>query len=120
MRGWSQQRRLGCVLALNLLMIAGLVLAGLTAHSLGVLAAAGDFAADSVALMLGLVAVALGDRPSRPAGHRSRTIQSNRPCGDRGDGEHDDSDDIPGEGGVLQSEPAAQQGPTGRLIGCGH
>ena len=64
---------MGCVLALNLLMIAGLVLAGLTAHSLGVLAAAGDFAADSVALMLGLMAVALRDRPSRPAGYRSRT-----------------------------------------------
>jgi cobalt-zinc-cadmium efflux system protein len=59
---WSQRRRLGSVLALNLVMIAGLVVAGLSAHSLGVLAAAGDFAADSVALILGLVAVTIRDR----------------------------------------------------------
>ncbi len=65
MRHWSQRRRLACVLALNLVMITGLVLVGLSAHSLGVLAAAGDFAADSVGLVLGLVAVSLRDRPSR-------------------------------------------------------
>ena len=47
MRGWSQRRRLGCVLGLNLLMIAALVFAGVSAHSLGVLAAAGDFAAET-------------------------------------------------------------------------
>ncbi len=67
MRAWSQRRRLSCVLGLNLLMIAGLVINGVSAHSLGVLAAAGDFAADSVGLILGLLAVALRDRPSRVA-----------------------------------------------------
>lgn len=65
MRRWSQRRRLACVLALNLTMIAGLVVVGVAANSLGVVAAAGDFAADSVALVLGLVAVAVRDRPRR-------------------------------------------------------
>jgi cobalt-zinc-cadmium efflux system protein len=65
---WSQPRRLGCVLALNLVMIAGLVIAGMSAHSLGVLAAAGDFAADSVALILGLVAVTIRDRDGSSTG----------------------------------------------------
>ncbi|MBX9983425.1 MAG: hypothetical protein CK429_33950 [Mycobacterium sp.] len=72
MRSWSQRRRLGCVLGLNLLMITALVIAGVSAHSLGVLAAAGDFAADSVALILGLLAVALRDRPQRAADRPSR------------------------------------------------
>jgi cobalt-zinc-cadmium efflux system protein len=62
MRGWSQRRRLSCVLALNVVMIAALVIVGVVAHSLGVLAAAGDFAADSVALVLGLIAVSIRDR----------------------------------------------------------
>lgn len=64
---WSQRRRLGCVLALNLAMIVGLVIAGLSAHSLGVLAAAGDFAADSVALILGAVAATHVGHLCRPA-----------------------------------------------------
>ena len=72
-REFSQRRRLGCVLALNLVMIAGLVIAGLSAHSLGVLAAAGDFAADSVALVLGLVAVTIRDRGDGPRSSRSTT-----------------------------------------------
>lgn len=72
MRGWSQRRRLGCVLALNLVMIAGLLIAGMSAQSLGVLAAAGDFAADSVALMLGLLAVTLRDRSHQVEDRSSR------------------------------------------------
>lgn len=55
-------------MALNLAMIAGLVVAGLPAHSLGVLAAAGDFAADSVALILGLLAVTIRDRDDGSSG----------------------------------------------------
>lgn len=43
-------------------MITGLVIIGLTAHSLGVLAAGGDFIADSLAITLGLVAVHMRDR----------------------------------------------------------
>ena len=68
----SQQRRLGIVLALNVSLIAVLVTVGLAAHSLGVVAAAGDTAADSVALVLGLIAVTIRERPSHP--RRSLTI----------------------------------------------
>lgn len=74
MRGWSQRRRLSCVLALNVVMIAALVIVGLFAHSLGVLAAAGDFAADSVALVLGLVAVSIRDRPGANRSSRAPTV----------------------------------------------
>lgn len=58
----SQSRRLAIVLALNLALIGGLVTVGIAAGSVGVLAAAGDTLADSVALALGLIAVALRDR----------------------------------------------------------
>ena len=66
---FSQRRRLAIVLALNLALIGGLVAVGITARSVGVLAAAGDTLADSVALALGLVAVALRDR--NPDGSRA-------------------------------------------------
>ncbi|WP_308467297.1 cation diffusion facilitator family transporter [Rathayibacter soli] len=63
------------VLALNLALIGGLVIVGLAANSLGVLAAAGDTLADSIALILGLVAVALRDRdPDRPQANRPIAI----------------------------------------------
>lgn len=58
----SQRRRLGIVLGLNVSLIAALVIVGLAAHSVGVIAAAGDTAADSVALVLGLIAVTVRDR----------------------------------------------------------
>ena len=65
----SQIRRLAIVLALNLALIGGLVAVGITARSVGVLAAAGDTLADSVALVLGLVAVVLRDHdPAHPRG----------------------------------------------------
>lgn len=62
----SQQARLSIVLGLNVALIAGLVLVGVSAHSMGVVAAAGDTAADSVALVLGLIAVAMRDRTTHP------------------------------------------------------
>lgn len=62
----SQQSRLRIVLGLNLSLIAALVLVGLAAHSVGVLAAAGDTATDSVALLLGLIAVSVRDRSTHP------------------------------------------------------
>jgi cobalt-zinc-cadmium efflux system protein len=68
----SQSRRLTIVLALNLALIGGLVSVGIAARSVGVLAAAGDTLADSVALVLGLIAVALRDRDP---GH----LRANRP-----------------------------------------
>ena len=43
-------------------MIAGLVIVGLSSHSLGVLAAGGDYAADSVAIILGLAAIYIRDK----------------------------------------------------------
>lgn len=58
----SQRRRLSIVLALNVSMIVGLVVVGLAAHSLGVLAAGGDYVADSAAICLGLLAVTVRDR----------------------------------------------------------
>ncbi|OBH70338.1 hypothetical protein A5682_09825 [Mycobacterium mantenii] len=68
----SQQRRLGIVLALNVSLIAALVIVGSAAHSVGVIAAAGDTAGDSVALVLGLIAVILRDRTA--FAWRSRAI----------------------------------------------
>jgi len=58
----SQRRRLTVVLALNLTMIVSLVLVGLSAHSLGVLAAGGDYVADSTAIGLGILAVTIRAR----------------------------------------------------------
>jgi cobalt-zinc-cadmium efflux system protein len=57
----TQQRRLSIVLALNVLMITGLIVVGLLSHSISVLAAGGDFIADSLALVLGLVAIHMRD-----------------------------------------------------------
>lgn len=59
----TQQKRLGLVLGLNLVMIVGLVIVGLTSHSLGVLAAGGDFAADSTAILLGIIAIQVAKHP---------------------------------------------------------
>ncbi len=72
---FSQRRRLSIVLALNLALIGGLVTVGITARSVGVLAAAGDTLADSVALALGLIAVTLRDRnPDHPSANRPIAI----------------------------------------------
>ncbi len=69
----SQRRRILIVLGLNLALIVGLVIAGLLAHSVSVLAAAGDAVADCFALALGLIAIALRDRdPGHP--HAQRPI----------------------------------------------
>jgi cobalt-zinc-cadmium efflux system protein len=66
----TQSSRLLLVLAINVVMIVGLVVVGLTSHSLGVLAAGGDYIADSAAIALGLVAI----RVSRhPRGHKKAT-----------------------------------------------
>lgn len=66
----SQRRRLSILLALNAAMITGLVVVGILAHSLGVLAAGGDYIADSSAIVLGIVAVTIrarvGDHSQAP------------------------------------------------------
>jgi len=66
----TQQKRLALVLGLNLSMIAGLVLVGISSHSLALLAAGGDFAADSTALMLGIIAIQIAKHPH---GHPNAT-----------------------------------------------
>ena len=59
----KQETRLTLVLLLNLAMIGGLVVVGLSSHSLGVLAAAGDYIADSAAIVLGLIAIYISRHP---------------------------------------------------------
>lgn len=58
----SQRRRLSILLALNAAMITGLVAVGILAHSVGVLAAGGDYIADSSAIVLGVIAVTIRAR----------------------------------------------------------
>jgi cobalt-zinc-cadmium efflux system protein len=58
----SQRRRLTILLALNVAMIAGLIVVGWVTHSLGVLAAGGDYVADSAAILLGIIAVTMRER----------------------------------------------------------
>ncbi len=68
----SHTRRLTLVLVLNLLLVGGLVTVGLSAHSLGVLAAGGDYLADAAAIGVSLLAIWLA---RRPGGHpRATTI----------------------------------------------
>lgn len=56
---------------LNAALIVGLVVAGLAANSVSLLAAAGDTIGDCVGLILGLIAVALRDRdPDHPNAQR--------------------------------------------------
>jgi len=72
----SRRVRLVIVLGLNLALIAALVVVGITAHSLGVLAAGGDYLADSGAILLALFAIWLTERPPsarRPNGYPHAT-----------------------------------------------
>jgi cobalt-zinc-cadmium efflux system protein len=55
----SRVRRLTVVLALNLALVAGLVAAGIDAHSLGVLAEGGDYLLDAAGAGLALLAIRL-------------------------------------------------------------
>ncbi|WP_158866837.1 cation diffusion facilitator family transporter [Leifsonia sp. AG29] len=71
----SQRRRILIVLGLNVALIAGLLIAGLLAHSVSVIAAAGDTVADCFALVLGLIAIGLRDRnPDDLNAHRPIAI----------------------------------------------
>jgi len=58
----SRVERLVIVLALNLVLIAGLVVVGVRAHSLGVVAAGIDYLADALAIVVTLVAMRLDTR----------------------------------------------------------
>jgi hypothetical protein len=61
----SKARRLGLVLLLNVLLVAALVIVGMVAHSLGVLAAGVDYLADAAAIAVSLVAIRLAQQPAR-------------------------------------------------------
>lgn len=51
------------VLGLNMVEIAGMLIVGLTSRSLGVLAAGGDYAVDSIAILLGIMAIKIAKHP---------------------------------------------------------
>lgn len=63
----TRSTRLTVVLVLNLLLVAGLVAVGVTAHSLGVLAEGADYVADAAAIGLSLLAISLAGRPPTSA-----------------------------------------------------
>jgi cobalt-zinc-cadmium efflux system protein len=72
----SRTRRLLTVLLLNLGLVAVLVVTGLTAHSLAVLAAGADYLADAGAIGVSLLAIWLAARPpslARPDGYPNAT-----------------------------------------------
>jgi cobalt-zinc-cadmium efflux system protein len=58
----TQDRRLGVVLAINLAMVVSLLVVGLLAHSLGVLASGADYLGDALGTGLSLVALRLSRR----------------------------------------------------------
>ena len=61
----TRSKRFAVALMLNLVLVAGLVTVGVTAHSLGVLAAGGDYLADAAAIGIAIVAIQLSDRHPR-------------------------------------------------------
>lgn len=73
----SRTRRLLVVLALNLALVAGLLAAGIRAHSLAVLAEGGDYLLDAAGVGVALLAIRLAARPAgqwRPEGRPGPTI----------------------------------------------
>ena len=72
----NRTTRLTVVLCLNLALIGGLVTVGVAAHSLGVLAAAGDYFADAIGIGVSLLAITLSRRSAtvrRPHGYAKAT-----------------------------------------------
>jgi len=72
----SRVQRLTVVLVMNVALVAGLVMVGLMAHSLAVLAAGADYLADAGAIGVSLLAIWLAGRPpspARPAGYPNAT-----------------------------------------------
>jgi cobalt-zinc-cadmium efflux system protein len=63
----SRTQRLLVVLLLNLALVAALVTVGVTAHSLAVLAAGGDYLLDAVAVGVAVLAIRLSAPPARSA-----------------------------------------------------
>jgi cation diffusion facilitator family transporter len=72
----SRAHRLIVVLVLNLGLVAGLVVVGVTAHSIAVLAEGGDYLLDAAGVGVALLAIRLAARPAtprRPAGYPHAT-----------------------------------------------
>jgi cobalt-zinc-cadmium efflux system protein len=72
----SRAQRLVVVLVLNLSLVAALVIVGIGAHSLGVLAEGGDYLLDAGGVGVALIALILSRRPptaSRPSGYPQAT-----------------------------------------------
>ena len=72
----TRTTRLVVVLLLNLALVAGLVAAGIGAHSVAVLAAGGDYLADAAAIGVSLLAIGLARRAPtrrRPGGYPRAT-----------------------------------------------
>jgi len=72
----SRTRRLVIVLALNLALVTALVIVGLAAHSLAVLAAGADYLADAAAIGVSLLAIWLAARPPTAAPTRPSPCSS--------------------------------------------
>ncbi|MHB1929976.1 MAG: cation diffusion facilitator family transporter [Acidimicrobiales bacterium] len=73
----SRQGRLRIVLTLNLVLVAGLVAVGISAHSLGVWAEGADYLADAAGIGVSLLAIWLDRRPEtavRPSGYPRATL----------------------------------------------
>ena len=60
----SRTQRLIVILALNLGLVAALVIVGITAHSLAVLAEGGDYLLDAAGVAVALLAIRLSTRPA--------------------------------------------------------
>lgn len=58
----TRSKRFAVALILNLVLVAGLASVGITAHSLGVLAAGADYLADAAAIGVAIVAIRISDR----------------------------------------------------------
>jgi cation diffusion facilitator family transporter len=72
----SRTHRLTIVLVLNLALVAGLVVVGVRAHSIAVLAEGGDYLLDAAGVGVALLAVWLAGRPAtraRPVGYPNAT-----------------------------------------------
>lgn len=63
----SRTHRLTVVLVLNLALVGSLIAVGVAAHSIGVLAAGGDYLLDAAGVAVALLAIRLSARPPDPA-----------------------------------------------------
>jgi len=76
LRHMSRTQRLIVVLVLNVGLVVGLLVVGVTAHSIAVLAEGGDYLLDAAGVAVALVAIWLAARPAtrtRSAGHPKAT-----------------------------------------------